>query len=323
MIWLIGNKGMLGTEIARQLTEKNIAFVGTDREVDITDVQALESFALSTTHSQIKWIINCSAYTAVDKAETDVELATKLNVEGPRNIATVAKKIGATMIHISTDYVFDGTGKVPYTEDMELAPLGVYGRTKAAGEQAMQAILSDNFYILRTAWLYGWAGKNFVYTMVKNMNIRDSMIVVNDQFGTPTFAGDIAFSILRIIELNESNNSKQSISNETTSLAAASSGNTVSSGTVIPYGIYHCTDLGLISWYDFALEIQRLGLENGLITHECKVNPCKTAEYPSQAVRPAYSVLCKDKIQKALNYKLPDWKESLKKFMTSPFWSIK
>ena len=285
MLWLIGCKGMLGTEIARQLTEKNIDFVGTDIDVDITNLQALADFARG---KNISYIINCSAYTAVDKAESDADFAKKLNEDGPRNIANLANQIHAVMIHISTDYVFDGTGTSPYTEDMPIAPIGVYGKTKAAGEAAVRQNLKE-YYIIRTAWLYGWAGKNFVYTMIKAMNIHDSVKVVNDQKGSPTFAGDLADIILKLI------NKK-----------------------TVPYGTYHCTDLGEITWWDFTNEIKKQGIEAGLITNKnCVVNPCATSEYPTPAKRPAYSVLCKDKIQNALGITLPDWKQSLKKFLDS------
>lgn len=285
MIWLIGCKGMLGTEIARQLSVNKIDFVGTDIDVDITNPQALAEFVNG---KDISYIINCSAYTAVDKAESDADFAKKLNEDGPRNIANLANQIHAKMIHISTDYVFDGTGSVPYTEDMPVAPIGVYGRTKAAGEAAVRQNLRE-YYIIRTAWLYGWAGKNFVYTMIKAMNTHDSVKVVNDQKGSPTFAGDLADVIIRIIKKDD-----------------------------VPYGTYHCTDLGEITWWDFTIEIKKQGVELGLITNkECVVNPCSTEEYPTPAKRPSYSVLCKDKIQKTLDYKLPEWYESLTMFLTS------
>ncbi|MCR5765516.1 MAG: dTDP-4-dehydrorhamnose reductase [Treponema sp.] len=285
MLWLIGCKGMLGTEIARQLSENKMDFIGTDIDVDITNPQALADF----THGKnISYIINCSAYTAVDKAESDADFAKKLNEDGPRNIANLAEQIHAKMIHISTDYVFDGTGTSPYTEDMPIAPIGVYGKTKATGEAAVRQSLKEH-YIIRTAWLYGWAGKNFVYTMIKAMNTHDSVKVVNDQKGSPTFAGDLADVIIKLIN-------KQTV----------------------PYGTYHCTDLGEITWWDFTNEIKKQGIEAGLITNKnCVVNPCATSEYPTPAKRPAYSVLCKDKIQNALGITLPDWKESLKKFIES------
>lgn len=285
MIWLIGSKGMLGTEIARQLSENKMDFVGTDIDVDITNIDALRCFAKG---KRINWIINCAAYTAVDKAESDTELADKLNNIAPGNIAKVAKEIGAKIIHISTDYVFDGTGNTPRTEDMPIAPIGVYGVTKAAGEKSVIENTKD-YYILRTAWLYCWHGKNFVYTMIRAMNTHDAVKVVADQKGTPTFAGDLADVILKIIE----------------------KGN-------VPYGIYHCTDLGEITWYDFTVEIKKQGIEAGWITNkDCVVNQCTTDEYPTPAKRPAYSVLDKTKIQKALGITLPQWQESLNKFLTS------
>ena len=287
MIWVIGYKGMLGSEICRQLTENNIQFVRSDVDVDITDIKALDQFAKSWA---VTWIINCAAYTAVDKAESDIELAHKLNVEGPENIAKVAKKYGAKLIHISTDYVFDGTGDTPRTEDMPVAPIGVYGVTKAKGEEAVRNN-TDKYYILRTAWLYGWVGKNFVYTMIRAMNTHDAVKVVNDQKGTPTFAGDLAKVILQIID-----------------------------DKTVSYGTYHVTDLGEITWWDFTNEIKKQGIEAGWINEtgkNCVVNPCTTDEYPTPAKRPAYSVLSKDKIQKTLGIKLPDWKESLSKFLNS------
>lgn len=285
MIWLIGNKGMLGTEISRQLTENKIDFVGTDIDVDITNIDALKGFASG---KGINWIINCAAYTAVDNAETNVELAKKLNDVAPGNIAKVAKEIGAKFIHISTDYVFDGTGDTPRTEDMAIAPIGVYGVTKADGEKSVASNTSE-YYIPRTAWLYGWAGKNFVYTMIRAMNTHESVKVVADQKGTPTFAGDLAKVIITIISKND-----------------------------VPYGIYHVTDLGEITWWDFTNEIKKQGIEMGWVTNKnCAVNLCKTEEYPTPAKRPAYSVLCKDKIQKTLGITLPDWKEILEVFLKS------
>ncbi|MDY2844496.1 MAG: dTDP-4-dehydrorhamnose reductase [Treponema sp.] len=284
MIWIIGCNGMLGTELCRLLKENKIDFEGTDRSVDITDFSSLEKFAAG---KKIDFIVNCAAYTAVDKAESESVLAEKLNVEGPRNIARLAKKIGAKLIHISTDYVFDGTASSPLTEDLPISPIGVYGKTKAGGEKAVQEETSE-YYILRTAWLYGWDGKNFVYTMIRAMNTHPAVKVVNDQKGTPTFCGDLAEVILKITKKN------------------------------IPYGIYHVTDLGEISWWNFAVEIKKQGIEQGLITNpDCAVNPCTTADYPTPAKRPAYSVLSKEKIQSALGTNLPDWKESLRVFMKS------
>ena len=285
MIWLIGFKGMLGTEIARQLAENKIDFVGTDIDVDITDIDALRTFAKD---KNINWVVNCAAYTAVDKAESDAELADKLNNIAPGNIAKVAEETGAKFIHISTDYVFDGTADSPRTEDMPVAPIGIYGKTKADGEKSVIENTKE-YYILRTAWLYGWHGKNFVYTMIRAMNTHDAVKVVADQKGTPTFAGDLADVVLKII-------SKENV----------------------PYGIYHCTDLGEITWWDFTVEIKEQGIKAGRITNkDCAVNKCTTDEYPTPAKRPAYSVLSKDKIQKTLGITLPQWQDSLSKFLTS------
>ena len=308
MIWLIGCKGMLGSEVAKQLDEKKLAWVGTDREVDITDPQALLDFTnkietaayfpseLSHNDRKIQWIINCSGYTNVEKAEEETELSEKLNVNGPLNIARTARSIGAKLIHISTDYVFDGKGTQPYTEDLPKAPLGVYGKTKAAGEDAIMKEM-NTYYIIRTAWLYGYDGKNFVYTMTKVMNNHDTIRVVNDQKGTPTYAPDLASVILKFIDKND--NAKSFFGKN----------------SAPAYGIYNFTDAGQTSWYDFATEIYRLGRKTGKITQDCKVEPCTTEEYGAKVERPAYSVLNKEKISKALKIKIPEWQNSLEKFM--------
>lgn len=292
MVWLIGCKGMLGTEVARQLKNRNIDYIGTDIDVDITKLEVLEDFA--NKNPKIDWIINCSAYTAVDKAEDDKDFANLLNNIGPKNISSVAKKINAKMIHISTDYVFDGTGNIPYTEDMDIKPIGVYGQTKADGEKSV-IDSGCEYYIFRTAWLYGYDGKNFVYTMLKLMESKQELSVVSDQKGTPTFAGDLANCVIK----------------------------TITSKNQIPCGIYHCTDLGEITWYDFACEIYKQGKATGKLSNECKINPCSTDEFPTKAKRPAYSVLSKEKIQQALGIALPMWNESLNVFMNSPLFSIK
>ena len=289
MVWLIGNKGMLGNEVCRTLLKNKIDFVGTDSEVSILDSTALESFAAK---KEVSFIVNCAAYTAVDRAESERKKARALNADGPRNIARLAKKLGVPFLHISTDYVFDGTASSPITEDTPIKPIGVYGVTKAEGEKAISEE-TDDFYILRTAWLYGWSGKNFVYTMIRAMNTHDSVKVVNDQKGTPTNCVTLASVILKIIEKR-------------------------ASGEVVPNGIYHVTDLGETTWFDFAKEIFAQGLEKGLVTNrDCAVNPCATAEYPTPAKRPAYSVLDKTKARETLGIRLPDWRESLRGFLDS------
>ncbi len=295
MVWLIGNKGMLGNEVCRTLSKNNIDFVGTDSEVSILDFSALEGFASG---KNISFIVNCAAYTAVDKAESDIDFARELNANGPRNIARLAKKLGVPFIHISTDYVFDGSASSPISEETPIKPVGVYGETKAEGEKAIADETSD-FYILRTAWLYGFSGKNFVYTMIRAMNSHESVKVVNDQKGTPTNCVTLSSVIAKIIGKR-------------------------TGGESLPNGIYHVTDLGEITWFDFTNEIKKQAAEAGLLTNKnCVVNPCYTSEYPTPAKRPAYSVLDKSKIQKTLGIVLPDWKESLKTFIDSALFDKK
>lgn len=309
MIWLIGCKGMLGSEVAKQLTENKLPFIGTDKEVDITNFEALEKFIanvetesyyhsdnFSRAQRQIKWIINCAAYTNVDKAEDDVELATQLNEIAPQNIARIARKISAKLIHISTDYVFGGDGNKPFTENDKLNPLGVYGKTKAAGEIAIQKEMTQ-YYILRTAWLYGFDGKNFVYTMTNLMNSKDELKVVNDQKGTPTCAVDLAETIIKII--SKSDNAKAFFGKN----------------SAPSYGIYHFSNIGQITWYDFAQKIYELGKKYQKISNECKVLPCTSDEFPAKVTRPSYSVLDKSKISKELKIKIPEWQISLEKFI--------
>ncbi|MDR2942655.1 MAG: dTDP-4-dehydrorhamnose reductase [Treponema sp.] len=290
LIWLIGSKGMLGTELSLLLEKSGIPFAGTDREVDITVMSALTAACEKLAGKQpVKWIINCAAYTAVDKAEDDAETCRSLNEHGAANIASVANNIEARLIHISTDYVFDGTASRPYREDDATAPTGVYGLTKRDGEIA---VLKNNTrsYIIRTAWLYGKHGNNFVHTMLRLMNERSEIKVVNDQRGSPTWAFDLAFVILTLIKK-------------------------VDYGKNIPFGIYHFTNDGNITWFDFAKEIFRQGRKLGGIAKDCAVNPCTSAEYPAKVKRPAYSVLDKRKIKSALGIKIPAWKKSLKEFL--------
>ncbi len=298
MIWLIGNKGMLGTEIALLLEKCGVPFAGTDREVDITDKASLTAF-IQKQEKPISWVINCAAYTAVDKAEDDAETCRRLNVSGPANIAACAKNIGAKVIHISTDYVFDGKGVTdeggirPYREDDTTNPIGVYGLTKRDGEIAVLENNPDS-YIIRTAWLYGRHGNNFVHTMLRLMNERDEIKVVDDQRGSPTWAFDLARLLLSVIKAG-------------------------GDGKNIPFGIYHFTNEGNITWFDFAKEIYGQGRELGLITKNCLVKPCASAEYPAKVKRPAFSVLDKSKIKTALKIEIPSWEISLKEFFTGKY----
>ena len=288
MIWLIGGKGMLGTEIAGLLEKSGLSFAGTGREVDIGDPAALAEFA-GKQGRPFKWIINCAAYTAVDKAEDDVEACRRLNTTGAANIALCAKKNGAALVHLSTDYVFDGKGTRPYREDDPASPTGVYGLTKRDGERAVMENCGAA-YIIRTAWLYGKHGGNFVATMLRLMNERDEIKVVNDQRGSPTWAFDLAAAIIALIQA-------------------------VDSGKTVPPGIYHYTNEGDISWFDFARAIFSQGRELGRVSGECAVKPCGSAEYPAKVTRPAYSVLDKSKIKSILGITIPRLDKSLREFL--------
>jgi dTDP-4-dehydrorhamnose reductase len=220
-IWLIGSKGMLGTELSLLLQKNGIACIETDRELDITDASALKVFAEKTMAVQpFNWIVNCAAYTAVDRAEDDAETCRRLNADGPTNIADCAKNAGARLMHISTDYVFDGQGVRPYSEADPTDPIGVYGLTKRDGELAA---LEKNpcTSIVRTASLYGRHGNNFVKTMLKLMNERNEIKVVHDQRGSPTWAFDLASAIIAFIKAGEI-------------------------GKAVPFGTYHYTNEGTI-----------------------------------------------------------------------------
>jgi dTDP-4-dehydrorhamnose reductase len=287
---------MLGIELSLLLEKNGLPFIGTDREVDITDHAALCDFAKKQGNlgGGFSWVINCAAYTAVDKAEDDIETCRRLNTLGAANIASCAKNINARLIHLSTDYVFDGKGITEganlrfYREDDETAPTGVYGLTKRDGEFQITENNSRSF-IIRTAWLYGKHGNNFVHTMLRLMNEKDEIKVVDDQRGSPTWAFDLASVILTLIK-------------------------TVDSGKNVPFGIYHFTNEGNITWFEFAKEIYRQGRELGLIKKECDVKPCTSVEYPAKVKRPAFSVLDKSKIKTALGIDIPSWDASLKEF---------
>ncbi len=228
-----------------------------------------------------QYLINCAAYTAVDRAEQEKDLAFQVNAEAVGVLAAICKENNCHFIHISTDYVFDGTANVPYKEDSPTNPQSVYGASKLEGEkQALQ--FNPSSFIIRTSWVYSEYGKNFVRTMVKLMKEKEEINVVNDQLGSPTYAADLAEAILQIIVTLPTHHSP-----------------------LTTHGIYHYSNEGIISWYDFALAI------NELTGSDCKINPISTSQYPTPAKRPAYSVLDKTKIQKAFGIQLKDWKESL------------
>jgi dTDP-4-dehydrorhamnose reductase len=291
MIWIIGDKGMLGQELGRVFDEHDIDWVGTDREVDFTRKEEIEDFynrEFSAKDHNLDWIVNCAAYTAVDKAEDEPEFCALLNVDGPRNLATLASACGSKILHISTDYVFNGRGFSisdgnlrPYTEDDPIDPQGVYGRTKADGENIIRTSC-DKHVIVRTSWLYGSQGENFVYTMIRIMKKHSSIDVVDDQYGSPTWTINLAEAIKAIVSYPEP-----------------------------VYGIYHFSGVGRTTWCGFAQEIYRIGRNSGIIDQDCKINPVNTDQYPTKAKRPVWSVMSKDKIIKTYRVSVPEWKTSL------------
>lgn len=319
MVWLIGNQGMLGTDVENLLKNKRLEYTASDIDVDITQYSVLRNYAKD---KNIEWVINCAAYTAVDKAEDEKELAFKINATGAENIARICREIGAKLIHISTDYVFDGQKKSPYTEDDRPNPLGVYGKSKLAGEESVRSIL-NNYYIVRTSWLYGKNGGNFVRTMIGLFGQRDEVKVVSDQWGTPTYTRDLAEAVIRIVELDKDEFGIYNFSNEG---SRAKIGENIEVGTnlddftiavnhgavVLPEGY---TEAG-ITWYDFAVEIYRISRESGIVVGEVKIIPIKTEEYPTRAKRPRNSLLSKEKIKKTFGLKIRPWQVSLKDFIT-------
>ena len=273
-ILITGCNGQLGNEI--QLLEKQHpqhTFFNTDvAELDITNLEAIGQFV---EENKIDGIVNCAAYTAVDKAESDTDFCRKLNADAPGYLAEAIERQGGWMIQISTDYVFDGTQHTPYREDAATCPNSVYGRTKLEGEQNVTSRCRRSM-VIRTAWLYSTFGNNFVKTMLRLGREKDELGVIFDQIGTPTYARDLAVAIFAAIEKG-----------------------------VVP-GIYHFSNEGVASWYDFTLAIHRLaGIES------CRVRPIHTTDYPTPATRPHYSVLDKSKIKETFGIEIPHWETSL------------
>lgn len=280
-VLVTGAYGQLGNEIRLISESENMPFrfYFTDSDLlDITNRVQVEEFVRI---NNIRYIVNCAAYTAVDKAETEKDKAFEINVTGVANIAEVAKMYDAKVIHISTDYVFDGCANTPYKENMSTNPLSVYGDTKLKGEQLLQSILKDCI-IIRTSWLYSEFGSNFVKSMISLMNSRDLLNVVEDEKGSPTYAADLAEMIIHILKFSEEN---EWIS-----------------------GIYHFANEGEVTRFDFAKEIKRVaGIDN------CEIMPIKSAEYGSVVKRPAYSALDTSKISYTFKVEIPRWEDSLKR----------
>lgn len=275
-ILVTGANGQLGNEIRLRATASRHNYLFTDvAELDITDPEAVRH---CVTANRIDAIVNCAAYTNVDRAEEDEAAADRINRLAPAYLAAAAREAGATLVHISTDYVFQGDAHLPYDEEQPTEPLGVYGRTKLAGELAVKES-GCNYLIFRTAWLYSRFGNNFVKTMLRLTAERDALNVVFDQVGTPTHAGDLADAVCGILE------------------AERHAGN---------QGVYHFSDEGVCSWYDFAVEIARLAGND-----RCDIRPCHSSEFPSKVRRPAFSVLDKTKVKATFGIRIPHWRDSL------------
>ena len=273
-ILVTGSNGQLGSEmVALQPQETHYQWFNLDiNELDITDKNAVEQFVVN---NKIDGIINCAAYTNVDKAEEDVALCYKVNRDAPQYLAQAIEKVGGFIIHISTDYVFDGTNNIPYTEQDKPNPVTIYGKSKIEGEQYVCESCKQHI-IIRTAWVYSSYGKNFVKTMIKLGKEKPSLGVIFDQIGSPTYARDLAKAIITIVNQG-----------------------------IIP-GFYNFSNEGVISWYDFTKHIHQLAN----IT-SCKVAPIHTADYPTLAQRPHFSVLDKTKIKNTYNIEIPYWRDSL------------
>ena len=282
-VFVVGSQGQLGQTLVETVPDA-IDFAGANLpELDIEDRAALEArFAAE----QPGFVVNAAAYTAVDKAESEPDVARRINVDGARNVAQAAREAGARVIHISTDFVFDGGKTEPYTPADTPAPLGVYGQTKLDGDTAVRAVTDGDAIVIRTAWLYSCFGHNFVKTMLRLMGEREELSVVADQRGTPTWAGSLAEVIWAAIDQD------------------------------LPGGIYHWTDGGEASWYAFAEEIYREARALGILDRDVTIRPIATAEYPTPARRPAYSVLDCSATVTALGVGQRPWATRLQQMLT-------
>ena len=286
-ILVIGKNGQLGKSIHRLVVNTRQAddFIFVDREG--MDLSKNESITNYFNGKKFDIIINCAAYTAVDKAEEEVELANQINHLAVRQLAQIAKKQRAKLIHISTDYVFDGENDKPYTETDAVNPVNVYGKTKLAGEKEVQKVMPTNAIIIRTSWVYSEYGNNFVKTMLRLGKERNELNVVSDQIGSPTYAIDLASAILEIIKKKEFRESDQATK------------------------IYHYSNEGEISWHEFTKEIFKIA------NIDCKVSPIITQQYPTPAKRPRNTLMNKEKIVRTFSMDTSSWKESLNTYMAT------
>lgn len=277
-VLVTGANGQLGSSL-RALSSQYPSYTFLFTDVDQLDICNRDAVKAYVTGNGVNYILNCAAYTAVDAAEDNETLCRQINCEAVRNLGEAASEAGAKVIHISTDYVFDGTGHRPYTESDATCPVSVYGRTKLAGEEALAEVCPESV-IIRTAWLYSEYGRNFVKTMLRLGKEKEELSVVFDQVGTPTYAGDLAKTVWAVVEAAEE-------------------------GAFRP-GIYHFSDEGVCSWYDFTVKILQLA------GADCRVKPIESKDYPSRAARPPFSVLNKGKIKAVYGLAIPHWEESLR-----------
>ncbi|MFV0528550.1 MAG: dTDP-4-dehydrorhamnose reductase [Lachnospiraceae bacterium] len=274
-VLVTGVKGQLGHDVMNELAKRGHEGVGVDvEEMDITDAAIVEQVI---TEAQVDAVIHCAAYTAVDAAEDNEEICRKVNVDGTKHIAVVCKKLHLPMMYFSTDYVFDGQGERPWEPEDPCQPLNVYGQTKYEGEVAVQETL-EQYFIIRIAWVFGVNGKNFIKTMLQLSETRDALNVVNDQFGSPTYTYDLAVLVVDMITSDK-------------------------------YGIYHATNEGICSWYEFATEIFR---QAGI---EMKLTPVDSSGFPAKAKRPSNSRMNKDKLDAMGFNRLPAWEDALKRYL--------
>lgn len=278
-VLVTGAKGQLGTDVMEQLNANNIEAVGIDREeLDIVDKKACEEFfEKANAEKRIDAVIHCAAYTAVDKAEDEQELSYNINALGTENIALACKKFDMKLMYISTDYVFNGQGERPWEPDDEREPLNVYGKTKYEGELFVEK-LSDKYFIVRIAWVFGIAGHNFIKTMLKLAKERDSLTVVDDQIGSPTYTADLSKLLVAMIQTDK-------------------------------YGRYHATNEGYCSWYEFAKEIFKVA---GV---EIDIKPVDSSAYPAKAKRPANSRMEKSKLDEMGFKRLPSWQDATRRYI--------
>lgn len=277
-VLVTGVKGQLGYDVVNELANRDIECIGVDVEdMDITEYEQVVSVI---TEAKVDAVIHCAAYTAVDAAEDNEDLCHNVNVEGTRNIAKVCKALDIKMIYISTDYVFNGLGHEPWKPDSVRNPLNIYGQTKYEGELAVEELV-EKYFIVRISWVFGVNGKNFVKTMLNLGKAKGAVSVVNDQFGSPTYTYDLARLLVDMVLSHK-------------------------------YGVYHATNEGICSWYEFACEIFKVaGLE------EVKVTPVHSSAFPAKAKRPSNSRMCKDKLDEMGFERLPRWEDALERYLSS------